>query len=393
VKVGEQPDNFLGSGACGGLDYDNDGFSDVLVAAGGFDPARNAANAGKIYVWSGANQSLLFSTIGEAKSSGLGDGAGAPAGRVNADLFDDLAIGSRGFNNGFGKIYVYAGGSGALLYTKLGKSLGLTNTSGFGGYLASTPGDFNGDGRSDIAAAAPFHSGSNGRIYIWSGADASQLALLNGSVAGNLGDSMAFADVNDDGLGDLVVGEPGYAGGAGRVHVLLGPGATPAGYSPVVGQNGGFGSEVASLGDFDGDGIDDFAVGAPSYTASLSAQGKVYVYSGFDGSLLASHTGAAANQSVGLKVSAAGDFNHDGLADVAVRQVGSARGVLVLPGPDLGGGVSLAFYANPTVSYGSNFCGAGDTNGDLFDDLVVASPADSSGGLSAGKIYIESFYP
>ena len=208
---------------------------------------------------------------------------------------------------------------------------------------------------------------------------------------------MAFADVNKDGFSDLIANENfPLGGGRGRVHVLLGPGGRRARYSPILAENDqdGFGWQVASLGDFDGDTIDDFAVSAPSFTGDLEAQGRIYVYSGVDGSLITAVHGNAPRQQLGLALSGAGDFNADGYADVAFRVHGQLpRSVAVMPGPDLGEGVPLIVYSQPWVSFGANLCPVGDTNGDLFDELLVADPTDSSTVLHAGKIYIESFNP
>jgi hypothetical protein len=154
--------------------------------------------------------------------------AGAPAGRVNRDSVEDFVITASGFDHDYGKIYVRAGGSGALIFAKEGRALGLDRAVGFGDSVARTPGDFDGDGSFDIAVAAPRHAAGNGRIYIWSGRRPRRTLLFK-ETAGDRGDnsggwlgaSMTFADVNHDGFSDLIAGEHGR----GRVHVWLGPGA------------------------------------------------------------------------------------------------------------------------------------------------------------------------
>jgi hypothetical protein len=390
-KFGEQAENYLGYGGCGGIDYDNDGLRDVIGVSESF-AAGDDTEAGKLYIWSGADQSLLFSKVGEGKQNSLGMGA-APAGRVNGDRIDDFVVTAPGFDGNRGKLYVFAGGTGSLLFSRTGANLRLDPSSGFGRAVASSPGDFNRDGRYDIAVAAPYYGDNAGRIYVFSGVSGRRHFVVTGTTNGTLGWSMAFADVNKDGYSDLVAGEPDYDNHTGRVHVFLGPrGARPS-YSPIVGEGGEFGGAVASLGDFDGDGVDDFAVSASGFSGELSAQGRLYVYSGKRGTLIASVVGSA-NHNLGLKLTAAGDLDGDGLADVAVRVWSLPRQIAVFGGPDLGKGHPIAIIEDPEPNFGANVCGVGDTNGDGYDDLYVAHPVVSSNaGAHTGKIYVMGFDP
>jgi hypothetical protein len=135
-------------------------------------------------------------------------------------------------------------------------------------------------------------------------------------------------------------------------------------------------------------------VSAPFFSGEIENQGRLYVYSGIDGSLITTLDGNARRQQLGLKMSGAGDFNSDGFADVAIQVYSPLpRRVAVMPGPDVGEGVPLIEYSQEPVSFGANLCALGDTNGDGFDELLIASPSDSTGGHHAGKIYVESFNP
>ena len=74
---GEHAGAYFGFGACGGFDFDNDGFSDVLVASP--DYTENGSQwAGKVYVWSGADQSLLFRSSARRREALWGRGERLP---------------------------------------------------------------------------------------------------------------------------------------------------------------------------------------------------------------------------------------------------------------------------------------------------------------------------
>jgi hypothetical protein len=196
----------------------------------------------------------------------------------------------------------------------------------------------NGDGKGDIVVdARGEHVGGNayqGRIYVFSGTDGSLLFTLdspNPQAEAWFGFSAAVGDVNRDGKGDIVVGEPGPGETAGvntfqgRVYVFSGADGslfftldTPN-PQPVD----GFGRSVA-VGDVNGDGKADIAVGRPSETVGGNAlQGRDYVFSGADGSLLLTLDTPNPQASVLFGSSAAvGDVNGDAKSDIAVGASG-----------------------------------------------------------------------
>ncbi len=400
TKVGEAGANYLGTGACGGADFNNDGFKDIVVAANGFGTGKNL-NQGKLYVFSGADNgaTTLFSVTGEAKSDFLGFAGGA-AGDVNNDGYEDVIVGAYGWNGGYGKVYVYAGnasGAKTLLYSKDGKSLGLTKTDRFAQYgIAKSAGDVNGDGYDDFAVSADRASNGNGKVFVWSGQNGNLLYSKTGSSAGNLGFNLAFADVNGDGYSDLIASEHATASSKGQVRVYLGPSGTEASYSPLVGENAGdnFGRSLASAGHFSSATHEDILVGAYNYSGSgLSLNGKVYVYSGDDGHLVASVEGPANTNHYGYVVNGAGDFNHDGFDDIMLSNQND-REVRVYAGPDLGSGTPLSTRSQPAVgSFGSNICPVGNTTADLFPEIVIAAPNFSTNGSNDGKVFVETFSP
>ena len=161
-------------------------------------------------------------------------------------------------------------------------SSSLGQPSDLYGWSVAGIGDVNHDGQLDLAVGAPFtpdgrHS-SAGRVYAVSGANGHvlwQRTELNTSHI--LGYSLETMDWNADGVLDVVAAAP-FAG-SGRVWVFSGvDGSTLA---QLIGAAGGagFGASLATNGDFDGDGTPDLLVGAPpTNTAAGTEAGRVYVF-------------------------------------------------------------------------------------------------------------------
>ena len=135
-------------------------------------------------------------------------------------------------------------------------------------------------------------------------------------------------DVDLDGVGDLLIGEDsniadGYSGG--RAYVFSGASGTLvyALMSPLPTNGGLFGASVASLGDLDGDGTADFAVGAPGEPqGQIPGVGRVHVFSGRSGTLLYSLDSPTPNNDgddrFGFSVVGVSDIDDDGVPDLLV---------------------------------------------------------------------------
>ncbi len=151
-----------------------------------------------------------------------------------------------------------------------------------------------------------------------------------------------------------------------------------------------YGFSVSSAGDVDGDGFDDYLVGANVNDELVTSGGKVYLYRGgvvLPDSTLFTFAGDRQREYLGGCVAGAGDLNGDGLADWAVGAPGP--GVTgTLPGrvfvflgsdpidmvPDF-----ILEGVTPGGQFGAALAMDGDLNGDGYDDLAVGAPRDSSG--------------
>jgi hypothetical protein len=162
-------------------------------------------------------------------------------------------------------------------------------------------------------------------------------------------------------------------------------------------------SDTFDPGDFTGDGRADVAVGAPFDDAGGAGanRGRVYVYRGplASGPLIIS--GAEDGAQFGFSVAAAGDFNGDGLPDLAIgAPLDDADGDAADSGDDRGrvfiyfGGVSFPssfMTLNGTEidgQFGFSVARAGDVDRNGVDDLLIGAPFEDAGGTDRGRAYL-----
>ncbi|MFD4530551.1 FG-GAP-like repeat-containing protein [Kitasatospora sp. NPDC058397] len=211
-----------------------------------------------------------------------------------------------------GKMYLYPG-------TGVG-TFGERSLIGTGWNTVSnvTPGDFNGDGKIDLAAV----NTANGNLYVYpgNGAGAFGTPWLAGTGWNNL-DHLIGGDFNGDGKSDIAA--VGVADGNLYVYPGNGAGSFAAPINAGTGWNtvGKFAS-----GDFNGDGKTDIA-------AVGTADGNLYVYPGNGAGSFAAPVNAGTGWNI-MRDLIGGDFNADGKSDVAAVQApqGSTGDMYFYPG-------------------------------------------------------------
>ena len=384
-------------------------------------------------------------------------------GDFNGDGVGDLLIGlpfADGPDEGredAGEAVVIFGGAGLegeidLAEDELGlRVLGALpgDTLGFG----VAAGDLNGDGIDDVIVGAPGSNGLQpvrtdlGEAYVVFGrrdlggtVDTARVeqdfTLIAAEGFARLGTSFAVADVNDDGIADLIAGapfggrQPGTPPGGprttlGEVYVVFGAEDLAGGVSVAEDEQAvliagareldSFGESVAAA-DVNGDGVADIIVGARGFDGPEGKNddaGVVMVFigsAGLGGRLGVDDAGLTilgrdAGDGLGAVV-ASGDFNGDGLADiVAANRTGEGSGntpassveaYIVLGSDSPSGTLDTASQEPDAIVYGAEqgaltatALATGDLDGDGRDDLLLGTPlAPQSGRALSGLVYL-----
>jgi hypothetical protein len=316
-------------------------------------------------------------------------------GDVNGDGIPEFVLGDPLLPTIFsdpesGIVRVCSGVDGTELY-----SLPGVNSNDRFGAATSDIGDVNGDGIPDLAIGAPGENSSPGRVYVHSGANGDPLYSITGALGTDLlGTAVAgVGDLNADGIPDFVATSPNSIWPG---HATAFSGADGAILFEVTGSgsSAGFGNAVIGIGDVSGDGVPDFLVAASSSYVSGPGSGEAFAFSGTDGALLYTVPGGAPEEFFGHALCRLGDVSGDGIEDFAVGapladSVGADSGyVRVVSGADgteaytvPGGGAGLHF--------GSALCGTQDLTGDGVPDLLVGAP-EALGAQGNGSVSVHS---
>ena len=314
------------------------------------------------------------------------------AGDINNDGYDDFLIGALGASpNGVrsGEAYVVFGSSNSFGPVGFSRLNSLDGSNGFrlhgitsgdrAGIRLSDAGDINGDGIDDLFVGAIYANSSAGQNYVVFGSESNfgatiELSSLDGSngfsISGidpddfsGVGLSSA-GDINGDGYDDLIIGAPraGPNGDkSGESYIVFGSGGgflANINLADLDGRNGfimnginsgdNTGWATAGLGDINGDGYDDVIIGARSAGPNGNYSGESYVVFGKGGNFTAIFELSSLDGSNG--------FTLNGI-DAGDRS-------------------------------GHSVAGAGDINGDGYDDILISAPGSDPNGEYSGENYV-----
>ena len=371
-------------------DLNGDGRPDFIFGAAGDDD--KALDAGRVVVRLGALTAGSTVTLTDGTADiiidgiNAGDNAGSSVGSIS-DLNGD----------GLGEVLVGAPGMEVGAATDAGAAFVVWGMNAPGGVDLNDP-----------------FTGSGGGYAI------------RGQAAGDAAGTtiLSVADMNGDGLQDVVVGAPGNdAGGAdaGAVYVVWGRNAeTPVNLSAVAAGTGGFriigedsgdavGRVVSTIADLNGDGLSEILIGSADNNAGGGNSGAVFVVFGTANGTTIDLTNVSAgiggfritgaiDDDAGAAVSSIGDVNGDGLADILIGAPRSDSAYIVFGKANttevdlnavragIGGfhiqGQGIGDLDSMTVT------GGGDLNRDGIADIVIGAPGNNDGGADGGAVYV-----
>jgi hypothetical protein len=348
---GAEPGAALGAAVASLGDPSGDGLDDVVLGAPG------QLDGGAVFLFDGPLTGDI--DLGQRRAVVLGEpgqelgAAVAGGGELDGALPEDVVVGLPGDSSSRGAVLVFTGGSSG----EHGPSSASYRLDGVVegdrvGASVAVLGDVDGDGQDELLVGAPGdgqRGADAGLAYLLKGPlPAGSVSVVNADstlLAEEAGDRAGFAvaaagDSDGDGYRDLLVGAPGSDGMAaegGGAYLLLGPvsagevelaSARAVFYGNLAGVEAG--SAVAGGGDVDGDGLDDFLVGAPSTDLAATDNGAAYLMLGpVAGSLCACGAdavfyGDGDHQRVGSSVALPGDVDGDGFGELVLGAPGLA---------------------------------------------------------------------
>lgn len=458
-----------------------DGIGELIVGAPGA-----LANDGRVLVADPANLASAVAINGPVGAAGRFGAAISIIGDVDGDNRTDFVVGAHAHDvlpsDDRGRIAIYSGATDPP--SLIDALTGPSGVVGFGGTLGQY-GDIDADGFADFLVGAPLTGGTDGRVWLLSGRTHRPLYDRPGNSAEWLGSSLAAADLDRNGVAEIIAGAPFAVGSSGAIYaftagktpraspaapfvvsslegyewgeaptaiapllyplaaegptgvtgvqiIMNGSSASigpPANYTPgnfaaydilrytdaelrqwdvryfvatnpppvrtIPGTTGGLqlGSVIADVGDVDGDGVTDLALGTPLADPGATDAGEVHLFSGATNLPLSPGVlvgTPAASARFGAAIASLGDINGDGRAEIVIGAPGAAAGAGAVYIFDLAAGPSpIATVFGGGGDFGASLAVLGDPDFDGDVDIAVGAPFDNGLGTGRGRVEIE----
>jgi hypothetical protein len=410
----------LGESVAAAGDVNGDGYADVVIGSKGYD--GDFDDEGRALIFHGGHGGLAVepaTVVTGGKADAYFGQSVMTAGDVDGDGYSDVVVGAPNYDgdeNDVGCARVFRGHALGLAEAPGWMVAGGQNSAGLGAALA-TAGDVNGDGFDDVIVGAWNYDGGyvdEGRAEVYlgsaSGPEAAPAwAKVSGQESAHFGSAVGSAgDVDGDGYDEVIVGAPDYDAtyvNAGMAWLYYGSASglatIPDWHDSGRHAEAHFGGSVASIGDANGDGYSDIAVGSYGFgSTGQSDEGAVYVYYGHPGALSGvdwSFESNVAGANLGWSVAGAGDVDGDGFSDLVVGAPYYDGGnddegkVYVFYGSDTGFPPAPNWTKEPNVTdaqFGYSVATAGDVDGDGYSDMVVGAPGHSAGQTGEGLAFL-----
>ncbi|MCB9765604.1 MAG: FG-GAP repeat protein [Alphaproteobacteria bacterium] len=265
-----------------GADLSGDGASDLLVSELDTLHGMSGLSSGEA---STTGAAFSVEATAAIRSAAVAD--------VDGDGTDELVVGSPTASRG-GEVYVLESGLSGTVDAEASATLLFEAGSNEPAGASVAALDMDGDGHVDLAVGSPDYNVSRGRVFILAGplASSGDLESLSDGILGmsdpaDGGEVLEdVGDIDGDGTRDLAVGSPGYASSKGGISVYLG---VPTGSGDLedadiflVGeaQSDHAGLAIRGAGDVTGDCHDDVLIGAYNHNSGQAGAGMVYLFEG-----------------------------------------------------------------------------------------------------------------
>lgn len=291
---GEAAGEQFGLGLAGGKQVYRAGYDDVAIGAPYATTSSGGGASGEVRIFRGSATGLATTVTARLPGLAANDYLGSTIAFVDSshDNYADIAAGAAnaaGSGSDAGEVSIFYGVEGGVSTTP-DLTLSGSTPSGRFGYAVASAGDVDGDGYEELLVGAPNEGAGAGSAYLYAGSSTGLVAtsvwtLSGGAASDYAGISVAAGDFDGDGWSEPVVGafaDDSAAVDAGAVTIST----LDASFSLEITEElrgeavADYFGYAAATGDYNGDAVDDLAVGAFGADGGGSESGSVYVYYG-----------------------------------------------------------------------------------------------------------------